>query len=27
MSEANGYGVIWDMDGTLVNTAELHFEA
>ena len=27
MSEANGYGVIWDMDGTLVDTAELHFEA
>jgi beta-phosphoglucomutase len=27
MAEANGYGVIWDMDGTLVDTAELHFEA
>jgi len=27
MSEPNGYGVIWDMDGTLVDTAELHFEA
>src|SRR5262249_20886769 len=25
MSES--YGVIWDMDGTLVDTAELHFEA
>jgi beta-phosphoglucomutase len=23
----NGHGVIWDMDGTLVDTAELHFEA
>ena len=27
MPDANGYGVIWDMDGTLVDTAELHFEA
>jgi beta-phosphoglucomutase len=27
MSEANRRGVIWDMDGTLVDTAELHFEA
>ena len=23
----NNYGVIWDVDGTLVDTAELHFEA
>lgn len=23
----NGYGVIWDVDGTLVDTAELHFDA
>jgi beta-phosphoglucomutase len=22
-----GYGVIWDLDGTLVDTSELHFEA
>src|SRR5579862_4635235 len=27
MSDANGPGIIWDMDGTLVDTAELHFEA
>jgi beta-phosphoglucomutase len=27
MSDTNHYGVIWDMDGTLVDTAELHFEA
>ncbi len=27
MSEYNGYGVIWDVDGTLVDTAELHFAA
>jgi beta-phosphoglucomutase len=27
MPDANAYGVIWDMDGTLVDTAELHFEA
>jgi beta-phosphoglucomutase len=27
MTAANGYGVIWDMDGTLVDTAELHFAA
>ena len=27
MPDTNGYGVIWDMDGTLVDTAELHFEA
>jgi beta-phosphoglucomutase len=27
MSEADRRGVIWDMDGTLVDTAELHFEA
>ncbi|MFO0965822.1 MAG: HAD family phosphatase [Gemmataceae bacterium] len=23
----NGYGIIWDVDGTLVDTAELHFQA
>jgi beta-phosphoglucomutase len=23
----NGYGVIWDVDGTLVDTAQLHFDA
>lgn len=27
MPSDNDYGVIWDMDGTLVDTAELHFEA
>jgi beta-phosphoglucomutase len=27
MRHTNGHGVIWDMDGTLVDTAELHFEA
>jgi beta-phosphoglucomutase len=27
MKDANRYGVIWDMDGTLVDTAELHFAA
>jgi beta-phosphoglucomutase len=27
MPEAQGYGAIWDMDGTLVDTAELHFQA
>ena len=27
MLDANYGGVIWDMDGTLVDTAELHFEA
>src|SRR5437764_4194770 len=27
MSEGTGYGAIWDVDGTLVDTAELHFEA
>jgi beta-phosphoglucomutase len=27
MATANGYGVIWDMDGTLVDTAEQHFRA
>jgi beta-phosphoglucomutase len=27
MPDANGCGVIWDMDGTLVDTAELHFAA
>lgn len=27
MPDANGRGAIWDMDGTLVDTAELHFAA
>jgi len=27
MSDAMGRAAIWDMDGTLVDTAELHFEA
>jgi beta-phosphoglucomutase len=27
MSEANCGGAIWDVDGTLVDTAELHFQA
>jgi beta-phosphoglucomutase len=27
MPEANGSAVIWDVDGTLVDTAELHFQA
>jgi beta-phosphoglucomutase len=27
MAKAQGYAVIWDMDGTLVDTAELHFAA
>ena len=27
MHESACYGVIWDMDGTLVDTAELHFLA
>jgi beta-phosphoglucomutase len=27
MSEPNSYGIIWDVDGTLVDTAELHFAA
>src|SRR5262245_35509278 len=27
MTSPNGYAVLWDMDGTLVDTAELHFEA
>jgi beta-phosphoglucomutase len=27
MPNANGNAVIWDMDGTLVDTAELHFQA
>src|SRR5947209_7269878 len=27
MSDAHCYGVIWDVDGTLVDTAELHFRA
>jgi beta-phosphoglucomutase len=27
MSDSNPYGVIWDVDGTLVDTAELHFQA
>jgi beta-phosphoglucomutase len=25
--KANSYGIIWDVDGTLVDTAELHFAA
>jgi beta-phosphoglucomutase len=25
--EGEGFGVIWDMDGTMVDTAELHFQA
>ena len=27
MPDGNGYAAIWDMDGTLVDTAELHFRA
>jgi beta-phosphoglucomutase len=27
MEDASQYGAIWDMDGTLVDTAELHFAA
>lgn len=27
MTDANGNAAIWDMDGTLVDTAELHFQA
>lgn len=27
MPQANGLALIWDMDGTLVDTAELHFQA
>ncbi len=27
MPDATSYGVLWDMDGTLVDTADLHFEA
>jgi len=27
MNESEPFGVIWDMDGTLVDTAELHFQA
>jgi beta-phosphoglucomutase len=27
MPTDNGYAVIWDVDGTLVDTAELHFQA
>ena len=27
MPDANGKAAIWDMDGTLVDTAELHFQA
>lgn len=27
MARGQGYGVVWDMDGTLVDTAELHFVA
>jgi beta-phosphoglucomutase len=27
MRNATGFGILWDMDGTLVDTAELHFAA
>jgi beta-phosphoglucomutase len=27
MADSNRHGAIWDVDGTLVDTAELHFEA
>jgi len=27
MPRGQGFGVIWDMDGTLVDTADLHFDA
>ena len=27
MADESGYAAIWDMDGTLVDTAELHFRA
>ncbi len=27
MRDATGFGILWDMDGTLVDTAELHFAA
>src|SRR3954447_14354659 len=27
MASSNDYAVIWDVDGTLVDTAELHFQA
>src|SRR5665213_842403 len=27
MPEKNGYAAIWDVDGTLVDTAEMHFDA
>src|SRR6516225_10858120 len=27
MNESEPFGVIWDMDGTFVDTAELHFQA
>src|SRR5262249_37462281 len=27
MAGSNAYAVLWDMDGTLVDTAELHFQA
>src|SRR5262245_53637711 len=27
MPDANGYAVLWYVDGTLVDTAELHFQA
>ena len=27
MPDANGYAVLWDVDGTLVDTAEQHFRA
>ncbi len=26
-NSANGFGIIWDLDGTLVDTGELHFQA
>ena len=27
MPDANGYAALWDVDGTLVDTAEMHFAA
>src|SRR4051812_38931271 len=27
MSGYNDYGIIWDVDGTLLDTAEMHFDA
>jgi beta-phosphoglucomutase len=27
MADTNSYGIIWDVDGTLVDTARLHFDA